>query len=217
MNRKNFVDVDAYQRETSLEEAAALCGVQLEVTGSGRNVRIDCAFGCEGDHAAKREISVDTENPAKQSICHAYQCEVRANLLKLMFGWLTGRMPSGEKLRGAEFNIVKEVIRTRTQAHSTLGKSSAPPPQTESEPQREISKEPSVKPLRNIPLLQSEQESARGLMQPPLWEKLITDVAEMAPAASAYVRRHPCLSAEAMKKWCCGVMPKGGGSDKRGV
>ncbi len=53
-------------------------------------------------------------------------------------------------------------------------------------------------------------------MDPPLWEKLVTDVAAMSPAASAYIRRHPSLSSEAMTKWKVGILPTDGGGDKRG-
>jgi hypothetical protein len=47
-------------------------------------------------------------------------------------------------------------------------------------------------------------------------EKFITDVADMNPAAAAYVRRHPCLSSESMEKWRVGYLPNDGGGDKRG-
>ncbi len=54
-------------------------------------------------------------------------------------------------------------------------------------------------------------------MDPPLWEKLVTDVAAMSPAASAYVRRHPSPLSEAMmQKWHVGILPTDGGGDKRG-
>ena len=55
------------------------------------------------------------------------------------------------------------------------------------------------------------------MREPPIWEKLVRDVARMSPEASAYVRRHrQSLSPEAMEKWRVGVMPSDGGGDKRG-
>jgi hypothetical protein len=42
------------------------------------------------------------------------------------------------------------------------------------------------------------------------------DEASMNPAAASYVRRHPCLTSESMKKWRCGYLPNDGGGDKRG-
>lgn len=203
MNRKNYVDVDTFQRNRSLDGAAALCGVKLDVTGSGGNVRIDCPFGCEGDHASKREIAVDTQNAAKQWKCHAYGCEMRGNLLTLMYGWLNGKRPSTEKLRGAEFNEVKQVI-------AGDRPSDAPPHKEAGTPKEQRSTEP-VKPKRNIPLIKAAKPETRGLMEPPLWEKLVRNVARMSPPASAYVRRRRCLSAEAMEKWRVGAMPANGG------
>ena len=38
----------------------------------------------------------------------------------------------------------------------------------------------------------------------------------MNPAASAYVRRHPSLSSESMKKWRVGYLPNDSGGDRRG-
>jgi len=203
MNTGKFVDVDAFQRETSLEEAAELCGVQINVTGSGRNVRLDCPFGCDGDHAGKAEIAVDTENPAKQWVCHAYSCQVRGNLLTLMYGWLKGTRPSGDRLRGSEFGEVKQVI---------AGTTPLPKKPTEKKPDKERQETAKCNP----PIRLAEKEETRKLLDPPLWEKLVREPVGMTPEASAYVRRHRCLSPEAMEKWHVGVLPSDGGGDKRG-
>ena len=111
MNRpRGYVDVDTLQAQTSLEEAAAKCGTTLDTKGSGTEVRIDCSFGCPGDHSGRKEISINTENPQKVFQCHAYQCDVRGNLLALMHGFLTKSKPSGGKLKGEEFQRVKKVL-----------------------------------------------------------------------------------------------------------
>ena len=110
MDPPKYASVDDLQAQTTLQEAAAKCGVTLEVHGSGRQVRLDCPFGCPGDHAGKRELSVDTGNPQKVFACHAYNCQLRGNLLTLMHGWLTGTRPTGDKLKGDEFNRVRRVL-----------------------------------------------------------------------------------------------------------
>ena len=200
---KNWIDVDAWMAEQSLASAAEACGVRsLEITGNGSNQRIDCPFGCEGDHAGKREIAVDCDNPAKQWKCHAYECECRGNLLNLMHGWLNGNRWTGDKLRGAEFNQIKQVIAGEKPAET-------PPPRSATTP-AEAKREPK----ENLPLVADEK--TRSLMDPPLWEKLVTDVAAMSPAASAYVRRRCSLSSAAMQKWHVGILPTDGGGDKRG-
>src|SRR5438445_179982 len=65
MEKSRYINVDELQAQTTLEEAAARCGVRLESRPRGSEVRIDCPFHCPGDHAGRKEISVNTENPQK--------------------------------------------------------------------------------------------------------------------------------------------------------
>ena len=206
MNRPGYIDVDSLQAQTTLEAAAEKCGVQLSATSTGGEVRIDCPFNCPGDHSGRRELAVNTGNDQKIFMCHAYQCGVRGNLLTLMHGWLTGSKPTGDKLKGAEFQRVRKLLAgestaaspTSSAAKSPSSKSDSPPP----------------KPERNVPLIDSPDERIRELHN--IDAKLITDVASMNPAAASYVRQHPCLSTESMEKFRCGYMPNDGGGDKRG-
>src|SRR3989442_13124782 len=110
MTPDRYVSVDDLQARTTLQEAAAKCGVALDIHGTSRQVRLDCAFACVGDHVGKRELSVDTGNPQKVFTCHAYQCQFRGNLLTLMHGWLTGTRPTGDKLKGEEFKRVRAIL-----------------------------------------------------------------------------------------------------------
>lgn len=203
MNQNQYRSVDDVQAQTTLEGAAAKCSVAIDVHGTGRQVRLDCPFNCEGDHAGKRELSVDTGNPQKVFACHAYGCQMRGNLLTLMHGWLTGKRPTGDKLKGDEFKRVRAVL---------LGDSptSAAVPSVPVEGTTSNKQTPAP---RNVPLAQSENEKARELVT--LDEKFIRDVAHMPPAAAAYVRRHPCLTPAMMEKWRVGVLPQDGGNDKR--
>ncbi len=199
------MNVDQLQADTSLTEAAAKCGVTLDAHGSGQEVRLDCSFGCQGDHCGRREIAVNTENPQKVFMCHAYQCGFRGNLLTLMHGWLTGTRPAGEKLKGDEFHRVKNILASNAMTAT----------RTDNEPPK-ITKSESPSPMtdRNIPLVESDDAKVRDLAT--LDEKFIVDVATMPPATASYVRRHPCLSPESMKKWRSGILPLHGGNDKRG-
>ena len=113
----------------------AACG--WTASRAATEVRIDCPFDCPGDHAGRREVSISTDNPQKVFYCHAYQCQLRGNLLTLMHGWLTGQRPAGDKLKGEEFNRVKRVladegsgrfpIRTGHAAPNRYGASTTPP------------------------------------------------------------------------------------------
>jgi 5S rRNA maturation endonuclease (ribonuclease M5) len=204
MDQPRYINVDDLQAQTSLTEAAAKCGVTLDIQGNSRQVRIDCAFGCSGDHAGKREISVDTSNPQKVFACHAYECQLRGNLLALMHGWLTGTRPSGDKLKGEEFKRARGVLAgVGTPAKTGTVKATQP-----SDVER------TAVPVRNIPLSESKNEKARELVT--LDEKFVVEVANMPPAAASYVRRHACLSLASMQKWRVGVLPQDAGSDKRG-
>jgi hypothetical protein len=202
MEKSGYVDVDELQARTSLEEAAAKCGVRLDAKAHGAEARIDCPFSCPGDHAGRREVSISTDNPQKVFYCHAYQCQLRGNLLALMHGWLTGQRPSGGKLKGAEFNRVKSLLAGTTA------------PQPPAELAAPVAPAAVAAPKRTVPLEDSEDEAIRKLAT--IDEKFVTDVAAMHPAAASYVRRHPCLSPESMRKWRVGYLPLDGGGDKRG-
>lgn len=212
MAKGKFVNVDAYQESRTLADAAGDCGIDIAIGGSGNNVRIDCPYSCDGDHAGKQEIAVDVRNPAKQWQCHGYGCGRRGNLLKLMYGWLEGTWPGDGKLRGKQFCKVRDRIA------AVLARKTAHEPKKTTEPATSACKSPpdEEKPAHNTPLLRSDDPQTRSLMQPPIWEKFTTDIAAMQPAASSYVRRHRCLTPEAMAKWHIGVLPNDGGGDKRG-
>lgn len=200
-----YIDVDRLQAETTLEAAAAKCGVSLDVKDSGAEVRMDCPFGCPGDHCGRKEIAVNTDNPQKVFQCHAYQCGFRGNLLSLMHGFLTESKPSGGKLKGDEFQRVKKLLSGRAE-------SSAVPP-TNAEPGTTRRTTPAPVPA-NIALIDSPDPRICELHN--IDEKLKRDVASMNPAAASYIRRHPCLTSESMAKWRCGYLSNDGGGDKRG-
>ncbi len=203
-----YLDVDRLQAETTLEGAAAKCGIPLDVKGTSSEVRIDCQFGCSGDHAGRKEIAINTENAQKIFQCHAYECGFRGNLLTLMHGFLTTTKPTGGKLKGDEFQRVKKVLAGTSQpvvSGTALAASNSKSPTATPKPA----------PLpANKPLIDSPEERVRELHN--IDEKLIRDVATMNPAAAGYIRRHPALSSESMTKWRCGYLPNDGGGDKRG-
>ena len=226
MSPSGYVNVDQLQAETTLEQAAVKCGIALDVHGDGKEVRLDCPFGCAGDHCGRREIAVNAENPQKVFMCHAYQCGFHGNLLTLMHGWLAGSRPIGDKLKGEEFHRVKNVLANGPSSDSPAERAASPRPafETASTPsaasspplQSPLATTPATvsRPESNVPLGQSEELKVRELTT--LDDKFGIDVATMPPAAASYVRRHPCLSPESMTKWRVGVLPMDGGSDKRG-
>jgi hypothetical protein len=205
----NRFDVDTAKQETSLEEAARKCGIQLDVKRqSGTNVRVDCPFGCPGDHVGKQEISVSTEGD-KLFRCHSYGCGFRGNLLKLMHGWLTATMPPGGNLKGSDFNRVKNVL--QDQSAQTRA---ATPIATAAVSTREATVD-DAPPKRNLPLSDSDNAKARELVG--LEELFVIDPAEMKPTASRYWReRRHYLTAAQCKEWGVGIRPTKNEGDKRG-
>lgn len=204
---RGYVNVDQLQAETSLSDAAAKCGVTIETSGAGQEVRIDCPFGCPGDHLGRKEISVNTANPEKVFCCHAYQCGLRGNMLALMHGWMTSTKPTGGKLRGPEFQRIRDVLSGRVQL---AGQVPSIPRPNESSTSTSTPKPEE----RNVALLDSDNQAIRELAT--IDEKFIVDVGAMNPVAAAYIRQHPCLTSESMRKWRVGYVPHDGGGDKRG-
>lgn len=205
MEKSRFINVDELQAQTSLEEAAGKCGVALDLKGHRKEVRIDCPFGCAGDHCGRKEISINGDNPQKVFQCHAYSCGFRGNLLTLMHGWLTGGRPAAGKLKGGEFQRVRDLL-----ASKRGGTVSRHPPATSPQP----SHSPAPELISNVPLADAAEEKVRELAS--IDSKFIVDASSMSPASASYVRRHPCLTPEALKKWRAGYLPSDGGGDKRG-
>lgn len=207
MNRsRGYIDVDELQAHTSLEEAAAKCGVTIEVKGNGAEQRIDCPFACDGDHSGRKEVAINIENAQKIFQCHAYACGFKGNMLTLMHAWATGRKPTGGKLKGEEFQRVKKILAGK------VSNSTGAVEQASKTADARVSSTPPLQ--QNIALIDSPDEKVRELHD--INSKFVTDISVMNPAAAAYVRRHPCLTPESMKKWRCGYLPNDGGGDKRG-
>lgn len=204
--RSGFVNVDALQAQTSLEQAAVACGYHLpELKPSGKEARLPCPFHEDGESA--RSLAVNLEHPQKVFICHSYQCKVRGNLLLLMYGWLHGDAPPGEKLTGAAFREVRDVL-----AGIHGGDT-----ETERRPaEQTAATTPAVQPPAevNTPLKESEKEAARNLAM--IDDKFVRDVAAMNPKGSRYVRTRPYLTPEVMEHFRMGFLPADGGGDKRG-
>ena len=71
-----------------------------------------------------------------------------------------------------------------------------------------VAHEPATK--INIPLAEHESERVRAIAN--LAERLVVDVANMSPAAAAYFRGRPYLTAEVARRWGVGYLPRDGGS-----
>jgi 5S rRNA maturation endonuclease (ribonuclease M5) len=202
--------VDQAKAEIELQAAAERCGVSLKVGGVPPNVRIDCPYNCPGDHAGKRELSVNVENADKVFQCHNYECHFRGNLIHLMHGWLTGQKPPDGKVRGDDFKRVKSVLLSEAPASPATPSDTA----VSTDRQAQDAAEPDL-PKRNIPLSESSNEKARELVG--MESVLTTDPAKMTPQCSAYWRtRREFLTDELCDEWGVGVRRGRAGADRRG-
>lgn len=204
--KTRFVNVDELMRGLGLHQVAHFYGVQLpELHRTTAETRTRCFLNCgKAKETGDRVLAIQEGDPATRWHCHAYGCGKGGNLVGLC-DLMKGGQDCGGKPRGERF---KEIARDLQAMAGGDVRSETPAPA----PQARIStaEEPKV----NLPLHQSQNERARGLTE--LDVKFIRDPASMPPAASAYVRRRPFLSPEAMMDWRVGYLPRNTGGDASG-
>lgn len=202
-----FVNVDELMRELTVEQVAAFYGVELpDATRVGNETRMKCFLLCGKAHeTGDRALAIQTDHPAKQWKCHQYGCGKGGNLVSMCDLLKPGTSMNGRP-RGQRFKEIASDIRKMV-----AGVLDAPRP---AEPMK-VAAAPPPPPKVNVPLVRSENERARALVN--LDEKFVVDPAEMPPAASAYFRRRPYLTPEHCRKWRTGYLPRDtGGTDKAG-
>lgn len=217
-NFRGFMNVDELIERTSLDAVLSRYGLPLVSASPSGEYRMKCVFdeSCSESTYGNLCVSLDT---VKRIYCHT--CGVRGNLLTLLFGLEYKRAPEGGRLRGQEFKDAVAILReiNGMAANNAIAgerqpapsKSSAPAEPTVAEPPAAVENvTPTIPPFVNVPLKRHEKEAARALEN--LYQELITDVAQMSPEASAYVRKRPWLTPELMQKWNCGWIPGNGRS-----
>ena len=199
MNMKNrgyMSGIDELIEQTSAAQVLTHFGQPMPEKESGEH-RMPCVFNESCVDSSYGTLAVNLSDPAKRIYCHA--CGVRGNLLTLLWGLMKHSAPTGGRLRGDEF---KEAVATLKEiaGERTDNVSSVPSPE-----RQKAVPSPAPEPERNVPLKDAENPRARELVN--LYEQLITDPAEMPPAAASYVRSRPWLTAEVMKHWRMGYLP----------
>ena len=204
MEKKGFIDVDALLPQITLEQATSFYGMQLpELRKVGNETRSACFLAC-GKKAptGDRALAIQADHPAKQWHCHAYGCGKGGNLVSLCDLMKSGTSGGGRP-RGERFKEIAKDLQAMVEGQSgPTSPAPAPPPAP-------------VVPKVNVPLKDSDNERARGLVS--LDAKFLVEVASMTPRASAYFRRRPYLTPEVCKHWRMGYLPRDtGGEDKSG-
>lgn len=199
-------DVDALIESTPL--AAVLIHYGRPLPEHDGEHRMSCVFGGDSCHESSYgQLVVSTDTPSKLIFAHC--CGVRGNLLTLLHGLENGQPPSGEKLRGEEFKAavakLKEIAATTNEAAERPVDASRRTEETDS----------TTETLVNEALARHSNENARKIAD--LCNDLVTDVADMPPAAAAYFReRAEWLTPEVCRQWGIGYLPKNGRSMFRG-
>jgi 5S rRNA maturation endonuclease (ribonuclease M5) len=200
-----FVNIDELSRSISIEQVLTHFGLVHEIAHrTGNEIRTRCFLNCgKSEPTGDRALAIKDED-VKRWCCHQYTCPHKAggNLVGLIDLVLPGENGNGRP-RGERF---KEVLATLQQIAGDPGK----PMAANSPALKEIAESPKV----NVPLAESSNERARGLVN--LHEKFITDPAAMAPAAASYFRKRPWLTSEVAAQWRMGYLPRDTGGDSAG-
>ena len=215
-------NVDELIERTPLDLVLSHYGLPLTQSSSGE-YRMNCVFNEACSTSSYGNLCIEL-NAAKRIYCHT--CQVKGNLLVLLHGLENHTAPHGGQLRGQEFKNAVAKLReinglvdgslrseqsTSPQRESVAGSGAVP--QSTAKPQETSQTEPAKpadKLLVNVPLKRHDKEAARSLED--LHTELIFDVAQMSPAAAAYVRARPWMTPELMQKWSCGWIPGNGRS-----
>jgi hypothetical protein len=206
-DKQPFVNVDELMTRVTVEQAALFYGVPLpELHRIGAETRTRCFLVCgKTKETGDRVLAIQEGDPARKWRCHQYGCGKGGNLVSLC-DLLKPGPNQGGKPRGDRFREIARDLLAMA-GGGTVGERptvpSPPPAAKEPEP-----------PKVNTPLCRSENERARALTE--LDVKFVRDIESMPPAASAYVRKRPYLSPEAMRDWRVGYLPRNAGGDQSG-
>jgi hypothetical protein len=208
MSEKNraFINVDELVPQVTIEQAAAYYGVPLsELKRIGEETRTRCFLNCgKTQETGDRALAIQEGHPARQWQCHQYGCGKSGNLVGLMDLLKPGENMGGRP-RADRFKQIAADLRAIVDGLPAI-----------ESPQPKSVAAPAAKPAaRNMPLVVSDNERARGLVN--LDAKFITDPTLMPPAAASYFRHRPFLTPEVCKRWKMGYLPRDvGGEDKSG-
>jgi hypothetical protein len=208
--KPGFVNVDEMMRQVTFEQAAAYYGVSLpEIHRVGNEIRTRCFLNCgHGEQTGDRALAIQAEHPAKIWRCHQYGCGKGGNLVSLCDLLKPGPHSEGKPRVERFKTIIADLLAmTRGQAPQAASAPESPPAAKPAAPRKQP-------PRANVPLAQSDNERARGLVN--LDAKFIVDVAQMSPRASSYFRSRPFLSPEVCKRWRMGYLPRDTGGDHAG-
>lgn len=216
--RPSFINVDELLPQVTVEQVAAFYGVHLpELRRVGDEIRCRCFLNCGQSHeTGERAMAINATDPAKIWRCHHYGCGRGGNLISLCDYLKPGPHMEGRP-RGERFKAIAADLRAIVEGTvpGTLAPTGSPSPAASSAPAAAKGERPADPPaVVNVPLAQSDNERARGLVE--LDRKFVVETATMNPKAASYFRRRPYLTADVCRAWRMGYLPRDGGGDRSG-
>lgn len=204
--KSGFVNVDELMPKVSLEDAARFYNVQLpELRKIGAETRTRCFLNCGRTcETGDRVLAIQADTAIKTWHCHQYGCGKGGNLVSLCDLLKPGANAAG-KPRGERFKeIAKDLL---AMAEGRLPEAPSALPAAPSAPEV-------AAPAMNVPLAESPNERARGLVT--LDSKFVIDVASLPPAASRYLRTRSYLTPQILQAHRVGYLPRDTGENKSG-
>jgi hypothetical protein len=205
--KKAFIPVDELMPRVTLDGLLDYFRVEPrpEIAANQQQIRTRCFLLCgrTGD-TGDRALAIDYTDPTKRWKCFETGCGKSGNLLTMCH--LLGGEDTSERVRGPAFKKAAE----------HLAKIVAGQPRNED---TEVAATPAtvaVPPPRNVPLAESENEKARGLVT--LDEKFLrpSQVKQMTRFASRYFRVRSWLTDELATLFRVGYLPSDTGGDHSG-
>jgi hypothetical protein len=205
-----FVNVEELMRQVSLEKAAEFYRVDLpDIRRTGDEIRMRCFLNCgRAEETGDRAISIQLEHPAKIWRCHQQGCGRGGNLVSLCDLMKPGPHADG-KPRGERFKAIIADLVAMTRGE--IGRADA---SLDSQVPVEAETRQTQQRRGNVPLAQSSNERARGLVN--LDGKFVVDPSAMSPNAASYFRHRPFLTEETCRRWRVGYLPRDAGGDHAG-
>lgn len=184
--KSRFVNIDELQAQVDIETACCFYGADPgPLERVGKDIRTRCFLNCgKTDETGTRAIAIDANSEVKRWRCHQYGCGKGGNLVTLCDLLKPGTNCNGQQPKGERFKEIRDDLRRMA---GGIVVDESPVESTETTKQVMI-EEPRI----NLPLAESANERARGLMN--LDERFLVEPDEnMNRHAAAYLRQHPFL------------------------
>ncbi|MGD9649057.1 MAG: hypothetical protein AB7U73_25325, partial [Pirellulales bacterium] len=176
-----------------------------ELKRIGNETRMRCFLNCgRSEPTGERALAIQADTATKVWKCFQYGCGKGGNLIGLCDLMKSGEHAGGRP-RGERFKEIARDLEAMVQGRPTIE-----PAATRV---ADVNK-PSPRPARNAPLVESEHERVRALVDLP--REFTVDPAGMPPEAAAYFRMRTFLTPDVCREFAIGYLSQSSKSLLRG-